>query len=103
MTPAPIPPKGITDLDDLEAVFSALAHQARRTILTVLMVRGGEMTSGQIAGRIDCSWPTTTRHLGVLQRSGLVRVERRGRERVYKLDASRLVAVAGGWIDRFRT
>lgn len=60
------------------------------------------MTSGEIAARFDCSWPTTTRHLGVLQRSGLLRAERRGRERVYRLDASRLVEVAGGWVDRFR-
>ena len=32
------------------------------------------MTSGAIASRFDCSWPTTTRHLRVLEDSaGLVR------------------------------
>lgn len=95
-------PSGLTDLDDLELVFSALAHQSRRTILSVLLARGGEMTSGAIAGRFDCSWPTTTRHLRVLQDAGLVHVGLRGRERVYRLDVSRLGAVAGSWIDRFR-
>lgn len=95
-------PRGLADLDDLESVFSALAHQSRRTILLVLLARGGEMTSGAITARFEHSWPTTTRHLRVLQDAGLVHVGLRGRERVYRLDAARLSAVAGSWIDRFR-
>jgi DNA-binding transcriptional ArsR family regulator len=92
----------LSDLEDLETVFNALAHEARRTIVSVLHARGGEMTSGAIASRFECSWPTTTRHLRVLEDSGLVRVEARGRERVYRLDAERLGRVAGSWVDRFR-
>jgi DNA-binding transcriptional ArsR family regulator len=95
-------PRGLAELEALDAVFGALAHQQRRTILTVLQARHGEMTSGEIAGRFDCSWPTTTRHLRVLEAAGLVRVEMRGRERVYRLDRDRLRGVAGGWITRFR-
>lgn len=94
-------PKGIADLEALEAVFGALAHQSRRTILTVLHARGEEMASGEIASRFDCSWPTVTRHLRVLEAAGLVQVALRGRERVYRLDAVRLKEVAGGWLDRF--
>jgi DNA-binding transcriptional ArsR family regulator len=93
--------QGVQDLEDLEFVFGALAHQARRTILSILDARGGEMTSGAIASRFECSWPTTTRHLRVLEEAGLVRVELQGRERVYKLDAERLQRVAGSWIERF--
>jgi DNA-binding transcriptional ArsR family regulator len=93
--------QGVQDLEDLELVFGALAHQARRTILSILDARGGEMTSGAIASRFECSWPTTTRHLRVLEEAGLVRVELQGRERVYKLDAERLQRVAGSWIERF--
>lgn len=93
--------RGDEDLRDLDLVFGALAHASRRTILSVLQARGGEMTSGAIAARFDCSWPTTTRHLRVLEDAGLVRVEMRGRERVYRLDAKRLDAVAGSWIGRF--
>jgi len=59
------------------------------------------MTSGAIAARFECSWPTTTRHLRVLEDAGLVRVELQGRERVYKLETHRLTAVAGTWIQRF--
>ena len=94
-------PKGIADLEAFEAVFGALAHQSRRTILTVLHARGGEMTSGEIASRFDCSWPTVTRHLRVLEAAGLVQVALRGRERVYRLDTVRLHEVAGGWLRRF--
>ena len=92
---------GLAELEDLEVVFNALAHQSRRTILTVLHARGGEMTSGAIAARFNCSWPTTTRHLRVLEAAGLVTTELRGRERVYQLQAERLALVAGDWIKRF--
>lgn len=92
---------GLLELEDLDAVFNALAHSSRRMILAVLLARGGEVTSGAIASRFDCSWPTTTRHLRVLEEAGLVRVELRGRHRVYKLDGDRLKRVAGGWITRF--
>jgi DNA-binding transcriptional ArsR family regulator len=91
----------LEELEDLEAVFSALAHHSRRTILTALHARGGEMTSGAIAARFECTWPTTTRHLRALETAGLVRVELRGRERVYRLNAARLTTVAGRWMDRF--
>ena len=94
-------PRGITDLEELQAVFGALGHQSRRTILTVLHARGGEMSSGKIASRFDCSWPTTTRHLRILEAAGLVSVALRGRERVYRLDAQRLCQVTGAWLSRF--
>jgi DNA-binding transcriptional ArsR family regulator len=94
-------PRGLADLDDLQSVFNALAHQSRRTILSVLHARGGEMSSGAIASRFDCSWPTTTRHLRVLEDAGLVHVALRGREHVYRLDIARLRTVAGTWLNRF--
>jgi DNA-binding transcriptional ArsR family regulator len=59
------------------------------------------MASGAIASRFDCSWPTTTRHLRVLEDAGLVHVALRGRERVYRLDIDRLRSVAGTWLNRF--
>lgn len=79
----------------------ALAHEQRRHILLTLKFRGGEMTAGDIAERFACSWPTTTRHLHVLENAGLVTVEKRGRERVYKLETKRLLTIAGGWLEWF--
>jgi DNA-binding transcriptional ArsR family regulator len=88
-------------LADLEAVFGALAHPSRRHILLVLRYRGGEMTAGEIADRFACSWPTTTRHLRILEAAGLVCVEKRGRERIYRLDKAHLQGVVAGWLNAF--
>jgi len=89
------------ELEDIERVFSSLAHASRRHILLVLRFHGGNMTAGEIAARFDCSWPTTTRHLRQLEHAGLVRVEERGRERIYHLDDARLRGIVGGWLRRF--
>ena len=90
------------ELEELDAVFSALAHPARRHVLLVLHFRGGEMSSRDIAARFACSWPTTTRHLGVLRKAGLVETIQRGRERFYSLAHDRLQGVVGGWLAWFR-
>lgn len=72
---------------------------ARDVTLMVLEARGDRATAGDIARRFACSWPTTTRHLEVLEEAGLVRVEQQGRERHYELDRERLREVVGGWIE----
>ncbi len=79
------------------AVLAALANDGRRRILRVIADRGGEMTSGEVAEQFSTAWSTTTRHLAVLLDAGLVSVERRGRERVYRAEtatAERTLAVA---------
>ena len=88
-------------LESLEKIFAALAHEQRRHILLTLRFRGGEMTAGSIARRFSCSWPTTTRHLRILQDAGLVSVERKGRERRYRLQRALLLNVVGEWLSWF--
>jgi len=92
---------GQRELEDLEQVFACLAHASRRHVLLVLRHHGGSMTAGEIAGRFECTWPTTTRHLQKLERAGLVVVEPQGRERVYRLNDARLRGVVAGWIQNF--
>jgi DNA-binding transcriptional ArsR family regulator len=101
MTDDAVEPKRGTDLDAIAAVFDALAHASRRHVLLVLRFRGGEMTAGDIAARFQCSWPTTTRHLKILVHAGLVRMEKRGRERVYRLDRARLRNITTDWLRWF--
>ena len=86
--------------DAYEAIFTALAHPARRRILISLNFAGGEMSAGRIAGLFAHAWPTTTRHLQALEAAGLLRHERRGRARIYALDKSRL-ALASDWLGWF--
>lgn len=69
----------------LDQVFGALSHPSRRQILVVLFARGGTMNAGEIADRFKHSWPTITRHLGVLEAAKLLKVSRSGRNRVYQL------------------
>lgn len=94
-------PRGVTELEDFDIVFAALAHRARRTILSALQAHGGQMTSGSIAAWFEHSWPTTSQHLRVLQQAGLVSVDLRGREHVYQLETERLLTVAAGWLSQF--
>ena len=89
------------ELRDIDEVFGALAHPSRRHILLVLHFHGGSMTAGEIAARFECSWPTTTRHLKRLEAADLVRVDKDGRTRIYRLDSQRIEAVIGTWLTHF--
>jgi len=88
------------DLADIDAVFAALAHPARRQILLTIHYWGGAMTAGEIANRFEHSWPTTTRHLQVLEDAGLLTHERVGRARRYTLAQPRLNVVRK-WVGHF--
>src|SRR5262245_23522734 len=85
-------------LADYEQVFAALAHQARREILLLLGHAGGELPSGYLARRFQHSWPTTTRHLKVLEQAGLVHVHREGRTSRYRIDRERVQGVLRTWL-----
>jgi len=85
-------------LSEFEAVFDALAHEARRHIVQVLAHYGPELPSGYLAKRFTHSWPTTTRHLHVLEDAGVVSMRRDGRSFVYRLERERLERVVGGWL-----
>lgn len=85
-------------LEEVDAVFLALAHEARRHIVLLLAHSGGELPSGWLAARFQHSWPTTTRHLKVLEEAGLVEVRREGRTSNYRLDREKLQHVVGDWL-----
>ena len=86
--------------DAYDLVFEALAHPARRRILTSLNFADGEMTAGAIAALFAHAWPTTTRHLQTLERARLISQRRQGRSRSYRLNRDRL-ALAGDWLGWF--
>ncbi len=91
-------------LEELDALFAALAHTSRRQILLAILFRGGEMAAGDVAERFHCSWPTTSRHLRVLEAAGLVTHERRGRAWLYRVNERKLALVRDflGWFEERR-
>ena len=87
-------------LDAYEAVFTALSHPARRRVLLAIYFNGGAMTAGEIASMFAHAWQTTTRHLQVLEKAGLLTHERRGRMRIYRIEKKRLELVTH-WLATF--
>ena len=78
-------------------VFELLAHPERRRLL--LLLGHGEAPSGTLAREAGVSWAQASRHLALLESAGLVSVERRGRERVYRLERERLRRRADEWFE----
>jgi DNA-binding transcriptional ArsR family regulator len=74
-------------------VFVALAEPTRRQLLDVLAARG-EATATVLAAKLPVSRQAVVKHLAVLDRAGLVRGVRRGREVRYAVRPERLDATA---------
>src|SRR5438128_633789 len=93
-----LPQRARPTLIEIEKAFAALAHEERRHIVLLLAHHGPELPSGYLASRLSHSWPTTTRHLHVLEAAGIVTVRRDGRNCVYRLERDHLQRVVGGWL-----
>lgn len=69
----------------MSALFHALADPTRREILERLR-RAGPLPVHEVAVGLPMSRQAATKHLDVLAAAGLVRIRRRGRERMHQLD-----------------
>lgn len=67
----------------LDMAFAALADPTRRAIVARLC--RGEATVGELAEPFQIGLPTLLKHIGVLERSGLVASEKSGRVRTCSL------------------
>jgi len=90
----------VQKLEAFDAVVSAIAHPARRQILLTVHLRGA-MTAGDIAKRFAHAWPTTTRHLRVLEEAGLLTHTKQGRNHVYAVD-HKLLELVDEWLAWFK-
>jgi DNA-binding transcriptional ArsR family regulator len=88
--------RALRETELADAVFSALAHPARRQILLSVHYRGS-CRAGEIANRFECSWPTTSRHLATLVDCGLLDVQSSGRERIYRANSKLVRDVLQTW------
>lgn len=79
------------------SAFKAIADPARREILRLL--RAGEMTAGDLAGRFDMSKPTMSHHFAVLAYADLITRRRDGQTIWYGLNTTVLQDVLAWMLD----
>ena len=85
--------------DVLDTVFAALGDPTRRLILRRLCVGPASVT--ELAAPLDMSLNAVSKHLKVLENSGLVRREVEGRTHHIFLNAAPLEA-AERWVNHYR-
>jgi DNA-binding transcriptional ArsR family regulator len=71
-------------------LFAALGDETRLAL--VLRLGGGPHSIAQLAAESPYTRQAITKHLEVLSAAGLVRSDRRGRERIWNVEADRLDA-----------
>ena len=85
--------------DRLDATFAALADPTRRAIVARLAT--GDATVNELAAPFDLSLPGISKHLKVLERSGLISRRRQAQFRPCHLENDALDA-ALSWIEDHR-
>jgi DNA-binding transcriptional ArsR family regulator len=83
----------------LDAVFAALADPTRRAIIERLS--RGEARVTEVAEPFHMSLNAVSKHIRVLEASGVVERHRKGRDHILSVNTRSLDEV-DGWIDRMR-
>lgn len=84
---------------ELDAVFHVLSDATRRGILEQLVA--GESSVSKLAEPYNISLPAISKHLRVIEKSGLLSREKDGRVRRCRLDAGPMKE-AWDWIAQYR-
>jgi DNA-binding transcriptional ArsR family regulator len=91
-------PIAAAQVRDAAPLFAALGDETRIRLLLQLSSNGPESIAG-LTAKSGVSRQAITKHLMVLSNAGLVRDNRRGRERIWQLEQGRF-AEARSYIDR---
>ena len=91
-----------------DGLWSAIGDPTRRRMLDLLLA-DGEGTATTLSARLPVTRQAVAKHLGVLDRVGLVHVRPAGRERFYRVDddqleraVAQLNAVGSAWDRRLQ-
>jgi ArsR family transcriptional regulator, cadmium/lead-responsive transcriptional repressor len=91
-----------------DQVWSAVGDPIRRRMLDLLLSHGGG-TATTLSGQLPVTRQAVAKHLGVLQRVGLVHGTPSGRDRLYQVDQAQLAravaqlsSVGAAWDSRLR-
>lgn len=83
----------------LDETFAALSDSTRRGVL--LQLGRGDTSITELAGRFHMSLTGMKKHVGILEKTGLVKTEKKGRVRTCKLGPHRLGSETA-WLERYR-
>jgi DNA-binding transcriptional ArsR family regulator len=91
-----------------DELWSAIGDPTRRRLLDLLLADGGG-TATSLAQALPVTRQAVAKHLGVLDRTGLVRAAPAGREKRYRVDdeqlaraAAQLASVGSAWDARLQ-
>jgi len=90
---------GEYQLTQIDYIFEAVAHPARRAILARLTQSDARVT--ELASSFTISLNSTSKHIKILERAGLVQRKVVGRDHILSLNAAPL-AEAAQWIEYYR-
>jgi DNA-binding transcriptional ArsR family regulator len=85
-------------MDQLSDVLTAISHPTRRAIIGQLAAGPARFTD--IAKPFDTALNSVTKHLKLLERAGLIRRKKQGREVLISFQAKPLRQVAG-WVHEY--
>jgi len=84
---------------DLNTIFSSLSDPTRRDIIS--RVAQHDMSIGAIAEHYKISFAGVAKHLNVLERAGLIRKTKQGKEQIVAIDPQALAA-ADDYLETYR-
>ncbi|MEO1104822.1 MAG: metalloregulator ArsR/SmtB family transcription factor [Pseudomonadota bacterium] len=79
------------------AIFDALGDPTRLAIVAQLCAEGGQRM-GELAQGFSMTRPAVAKHIGVLERAGVITVHKKGREKICRLCPETL-AQAADWLE----
>jgi DNA-binding transcriptional ArsR family regulator len=84
---------------NLDSIFGSLSDPTRRDILR--RISEHNMSVGQVAKHYAISFAGVAKHLDVLERAGLIRKTRKGKEQIVSIDP-RALANANEYLESYR-
>jgi DNA-binding transcriptional ArsR family regulator len=90
----------MTERQDADALFRALADPSRRKLLDLLHAHDGR-TLNELCAHLDMTRQGVTQHLDLLEAANLVATIRRGREKLHFLNPVPLQEIYERWIAKF--
>ena len=88
------------NLESMDLVFQALAHQARRRVLDIVRDDPG-ITVGAVCAHFEMSRIAVLKHIRALEEANLIIGEKQGRERLLQFNVLPIQMIYDRWSDEY--